>query len=99
MAAKQASSQQIASGKVQQLTLIELENPLMNRPQFFTNHYTFGKDIVVQDINNELYLIAANGKVLWKKSMGKPIIGEIAEVDILRNGKNNLPLQQRMNYM
>ena len=37
----------------------------MNAPQFVKNHITKQKEIVVQDINNNLYLISNKGKIIW----------------------------------
>ena len=88
--AKEASGQKVSAGLVNQIASVTLDHELLTPPQFFTNHYTYGKDIVVQDISNQLYLISANGKVLWKKTLDGPILGKINEVDILRNGKKQL---------
>lgn len=75
---------------VSQLFAINLENELLTRPQFFTNHITKGKDIVVQDVSNKLYLIASNGRVQWSKQLDGTILGDIQEVDLLRNGRIQL---------
>src|SRR5690606_28333577 len=69
---------------------IQLENNLLSTPQFFTNHVTKGKDIVVQDVSNKLYLISASGKVLWNKQLDGAILGKIHEVDINKNGRIQL---------
>jgi hypothetical protein len=75
---------------VSQVFAINLENELLSRPQFFTNHISKGKDIVVQDVANKLYLIGANGRVQWNKQLDGAIIGDIQEVDLLRNGRIQL---------
>jgi len=90
IAAKSAGKEFIATGPVQQLASIRLDNDLMRPPKFFSNHNTGGKDIVVQDLSNQLYLISANGKILWKKKLDGPIQGAIHEVDLLRNGKKQM---------
>lgn len=72
---------------VSQLFAITLDNDLQTRPQFFSNHITKGKDIVVQDVANKLYLISPSGKVLWNKQLDGKILGEIQEVDLLKNGR------------
>lgn len=69
---------------------IQLDQPIGMRPQFFTNHISKGKDIVVQDITNTLYLISSSGKILWKKALDSQIIGEIQEMDIYKNGRVQL---------
>ncbi len=88
--AKEQSGQQPSAGLVQQLASVTLEADVLGAPQFFTNHYTYGKDIVVQDVANTLYLISASGKILWKKKLNGPILGSIHEVDLLKNGKKQM---------
>jgi hypothetical protein len=69
---------------------IKLSNNLLNTPQFVTNHITKQKDIVVQDINNNLYLISNKGKILWKKALNGPVLGTIEQIDIYKNGRLQL---------
>lgn len=86
---KETQNQSRGKG-VSQLFAINLENELLSRPQFFNNHISKGKDIVVQDVANKLYLISSTGKVLWTKQLDSEIIGDIQEVDVLKNGKTQL---------
>ena len=83
---------------VSQVFAITLENELLSRPQFFTNHISKGKDIVVQDVANKLYLIGANGRVQWNKQLDGAIIGEIQEVDLLRNGRIQLAFATKNSF-
>ncbi len=69
---------------------IKLETDILNTPQFVTNHITKEKEIVVQDINNNLYLISNKGKILWKKRLNGNVLGTIEQIDIYRNGKLQL---------
>jgi len=69
---------------------IKLEADLLNAPQFVTNHITKQKEIVVQDINNNLYLISNKGKILWKKRIRGAVLGKIEQIDIYKNGKLQL---------
>jgi hypothetical protein len=66
---------------------LELEAEIISRPQLVLNHNTKAKEIVVQDAENNLYLISNTGKVLWKKKLDGIILGEIEQVDIYKNGK------------
>lgn len=75
---------------IRELLTIKPKNKILQRPQFFSNHRTNGKDIVFQDVQNKLYFYAANGKLLWSKQLKGPILGKIQEVDLLRNGKKQL---------
>lgn len=69
---------------------IKLDADLLNQPQFVTNHITKQKEIVVQDVNNRLYLISNKGKVLWKKQLQGAVIGNIEQIDIYKNGRLQL---------
>jgi len=78
------------SRSVSKLFTVQLENDLATNPQFVTNHRTKKKEIVVQDINDQLYLISTDGKVLWKKQLKGKIQGEISQIDIYKNGRLQL---------
>ncbi|MCB0374698.1 MAG: ribonuclease HII [Sinomicrobium sp.] len=75
---------------VAQLFSIVLDADVAISPQFVTNHGTKQKEIVVQDTENTLYLIANNGKVLWEKKLDGRIQGEVQQVDLYRNGRLQL---------
>ncbi|MCJ7468466.1 MAG: ribonuclease HII [Maribacter sp.] len=69
---------------------LQLENDLASNPQFVINHITNKKEIVVQDVANMLYLISADGKIIWKKQLEGSIQGHIQQVDIFKNGRLQL---------
>lgn len=69
---------------------VKLDAPLVIDPQVVHNHRTNKKEIVVQDEENNLYLISTEGKVLWKKSLGSRVQGSISQVDLYRNGRLQL---------
>jgi hypothetical protein len=60
------------------------------KPFFFTNHITGAKEIFIQDIKNNTYLINAAGRVLWKVPLNERIAGNVYMVDYYRNGKYQL---------
>jgi len=60
------------------------------KPFFFTNHITRAKEIFIQDMKNNTYLINAAGRVLWKVPLNERIVGNIYMVDYFRNGKYQL---------
>lgn len=97
-ASSSTSSAQTKTGKVSQIASIKLDNELLNNPTFFSNHRTGGKDIVVQDVSNKLYFISASGKTLWTKKLKSPILGEVKEIDLLRNGKKQLAFVTQHNF-
>ena len=81
------------SDKQQNETIIEQvlsyqlpEKPYLN-PQLVYNHKTKSYNIIYQDTNDNLILINMKGKQLWKKKLKDKIIGNIKQVDILRNHK------------
>jgi hypothetical protein len=69
---------------------ISFDTELLTRPQLVKNHTNNQMDIVVQDVNNNLYLISNQGKVYWKKQLPGKILGEINQIDTYRNGRLQL---------
>ncbi|WP_425234488.1 ribonuclease HII [Ulvibacterium sp.] len=69
---------------------LNLENEITMNPQFVVNHNTKTKEIVVQDVDNTLYLISRNGKILWSKKLDGRIQGKVHQVDIYKNGRLQL---------
>ena len=67
-----------------------LPDDILMGPVFVSNHKTKGKDILAQDINNNLYLISNKGVVLWKKSLNSAILGKVEQVDLYKNGRLQL---------
>jgi len=68
------------------------------KPFFFTNHITGAKEIFIQDMKNNAYLINAAGRVLWKVPLNERIAGSIFMIDYFRNGKYQLLFSGR-NYL
>jgi hypothetical protein len=60
------------------------------KPFFFTNHTTGAKEIFIQDMKNNTYLINAAGRVLWKVPLNERIVGTIYMIDYFKNGKYQL---------
>jgi len=60
------------------------------KPFFFTNHTSGAKEIFIQDLNNNTYLINAAGRVLWKVPVRERITGTVYMIDYFRNGKYQL---------
>ena len=68
----------------------KLDTTLANKPVFVSNHYTKEQEILVQDAANQIYLIDKTGKILWKRKLEAPIVGELSQVDRYKNGKLQL---------
>jgi hypothetical protein len=64
-----------------------LDTTVSMRPQLLINHNTGGLDVFVQDDANTIYLISSTGKIFWKRNIGEKILGEVQQVDALKNGK------------
>jgi hypothetical protein len=69
---------------------LTLSNSILMDPIFVTNHRTKKKDILVQDIDHNLYLISNMGVILWKKKIKGAILGKVEQVDLYRNGRLQL---------
>lgn len=68
----------------------QLDTTFSGKPAFVVDHKTKGLDIFLQDDANKIYLISSTGTVLWKKQLSEKIIGEVKQVDALKNGKLQL---------
>jgi hypothetical protein len=68
------------------------------KPFFFTNHLTGAREIFVQDFRNNIYLINAAGRVLWKVPLNERILGTIYMIDYYGNKKYQLLFSGR-NYL
>ena len=69
---------------------IKLASDILTKPQFVTNHLTKEKEIIVQDVKNNLYLISNKGKILWKKQLEGVVLGTVKQIDIFKNGRLQL---------
>lgn len=76
--------------KISKLFDVEIDEEIIMYPHFVKNHVTKNLDIVVQDTKNNLYLISKDGKVIWKKKINQPILGQISQIDIYKNGRLQL---------
>jgi hypothetical protein len=77
----------VSSNSVSEELNIKLDNDLISSPQIIINHTNNEKDIVVQDLKNNLYLISNKGKVFWKKQLDGKILGDIKQIDMFKNGR------------
>lgn len=75
--------------------ICNLDSKPVGKPQPVINHNTHAKEFAVQDELNRLYLIDANGRILWKRALGERIMGKISQVDLYKNGKLQLAFNTR----
>lgn len=76
--------------EAKQLWALPLQGKVVGSPQLVLNHYSKRNEIVVQDESNALYLIDNGGEVIFKTVLDGPILGQITQVDLYRNGKLQL---------
>jgi hypothetical protein len=67
-----------------------LPEDIVMGPIFVSNYKTKEKDILAQDIKNNLYLISNKGVVLWRKPLKGAIFGAVEQVDLYKNGRLQL---------
>ncbi|NRD21607.1 ribonuclease HII [Winogradskyella litoriviva] len=78
------------SNSVTEAFTTQLEASIITSPQTVKNHITNAQDIVVQDLNNILYLVSNSGNILWKKQLQGKVLGQIEQIDIFKNGRLQL---------
>jgi len=64
-----------------------LDTAVRMKPQLVLNHYTANREVLVQDVSYNLYLLNEAGRILWKLPMREPIMGEVFQIDYYGNGK------------
>ncbi len=69
---------------------LSLDAKLVGKPHLVTNHNTGELEVFVQDAKNNIYLINKAGKILWKKSIEGPIMGDVYQMDLYKNNKLQL---------
>jgi hypothetical protein len=69
---------------------LKLDAPLRAAPWVVKNHRNQQQELLAQDANNTIYLIDNQGLILWKRSLGEPIVERVLQVDYLRNDKLQL---------
>ena len=95
MVFNESSNTQNNSANIKEAFNITLENEVLGSPVFLGNSKNGNDAIAVQDVTNMLYLISNKGKILWKNNIGSPILGKIQEVDMNRNGQQQLAFATR----
>ena len=79
-----------ASNSVTETFTSSLDATILTPPQVVKNHISKSHDIVVQDINNVLYLISSSGNILWKKQLQGKVLGQVEQIDMYKNGRLQL---------
>lgn len=69
---------------------IKITEDILNTPQFVLNHESNQKEIILQDVKNNLYLISNSGKLIWKKQLDGAVLGKVEQIDMYKNGRLQL---------
>ncbi len=86
----QKNKKKSTSNSVIEVANLTLDADLLTNPQFVNNHTNSQKEVIVQDVNLNLYLISKDGKVLWKKKLDSKVLGHIEQIDTYKNGRLQL---------
>lgn len=78
--------------------LLQTESPLSAAPQWLKNHRTKGMDVLVQDINNKLYLFSDKGNLYWKKQLPGQIQGIVQQIDLYKNKRLQMAFRTEDNF-
>lgn len=54
------------------------------------NHLIGHQELLIEDVNNSLHLVNAEGQLLWSYALREPVLGEVSQVDAMKNGKLQL---------
>jgi len=60
------------------------------KPQAFTNHYSGNPEVVIQDENNQLYLLNEADSILWQRAIDGKMQGKLLSYDYFNNNKLQL---------
>jgi len=71
----------------QSISSVEFPFPLTSKPHIVRNHNNRNFETLVQDSENNVYLISQNGEVLWHDSIRSQITSDIHQVDFYKNNK------------
>ncbi|WP_179344095.1 hypothetical protein [Winogradskyella ursingii] len=79
-----------ANNAVEENFTTKIDADILFAPQSVKNHNSNTNEIVVQDINNVIYLISSSGNILWKKQLQSKILGKVEQIDSFKNGRLQL---------
>ena len=86
----QKTKKKLRPNTIQESANVTLDADVLTNPQFVNNHTNNQKEVVVQDVNNNLYLISKDGTILWKKALDSKVLGRIEQIDTQKNGQLQL---------
>ena len=69
---------------------VTFDQNITSDPKWLKNHLNNEFDIAFQDSNNYLYHLSNKGNLNWKKKLSGKIIGDFKQVDIYKNGRQQM---------
>ena len=65
----------------------DLDTSSLHRQWLVRNHYTNTDEVLIEDHSNTINLFSTTGQLLWKRKLPEPIMGDVHQIDIFKNGK------------
>ena len=69
---------------------VTFDQEIISDPKWLKNHLNNEFDIAFQDSDNYLNYLSNKGNLYWKKKLSGKIIGDIKQVDIYKNGRQQM---------
>ena len=69
---------------------VTFDQEIISDPIWLKNHLNNGFDIAFQDSENYLIYLSNKGALNWKKKLSGKIIGDIKQVDVYKNGRQQM---------
>ena len=69
---------------------VTFDQEIISDPKWLKNHLNNEFDIAFQDSDNYLNYLSNKGNLYWKKKLSGKIIGDIEQVDIYKNGRQQM---------
>ena len=66
---------------------VNLDAPMTGKPHIVEDHTSGMYDVIVFDAENNMYLIGAEGNIIWKKRLSEEPVSDVFVVDYYKNGK------------
>lgn len=66
---------------------VNLDAPLKGKPAIVDDPAGDHRYVVAFDVQNAMYLISSEGKILWKRQLDEPPLSEVFTIDALNNGQ------------
>ena len=76
---------------------VTFDQEIISNPKWLKNHLNNEFDIAFQDSDNYLNYLSNKGNLYWKKKLSGKIIGDIKQVDIYKNGRQQMMFRTEKN--